>query len=86
MTRNTFPGQTRSSNATILFSFDGEYYNSVESTKYRHDYTYGLGNYNGKALAVGCYSSNADCSFKAELLDMNTLEWSEGSDYPFGSK
>ena len=86
MTRNTYPGQTRSSNATLLFSFDGEYYKSVESTKYRHDYTYGRGNYNGKALAVGCYSSNADCSFKAELLDMNTLEWSDGPDFPFGSK
>ena len=45
MTHNTYPGQTRSSNATLLFSFDGEFYNSVESTKYRHDYTYGLGNY-----------------------------------------
>ena len=78
--------KVRSSNATLLLSFDGEYYNSVESTKYRHDYTYGLGNYKDQALAVGCYSSNADCSFKAELLNMNTMQWSDGPDYPFGSK
>ena len=69
----------------MLFSFDGEYYHSIESTKYSHEYTYGLGNYKGKALAVGCYSTNG-CGFKTELLDMNTLKWSDGPDFPFGSK
>ena len=65
-----------------VFSFDGEYYHSVRSSKYSHRYTDGLGNYKGKALAVGCSNSD-DCGSKTELLDMNTLNWSDGPDFPF---
>ena len=68
------------------FSFDGGKYDSVESSKYSHQNTHGLGNYKGKALTTGCYKSNADCSFATEILDMNTMKWSDGPDYPFGSK
>ena len=66
-----------------FFSFDGEYYHSIESSKYSHQMACALGNYKGKALAVGCYTENADCSFATELLDMNTLKWSDGPDFPF---
>ena len=44
-----------------------------------------LGNYKGKALAVGCWSENANCSFATELFDMNSMEWSDGPDFPFCS-
>ena len=69
-----------------FFSFDGEFYQSVESSKYRHYYTLGLANYRGNGLTTGCYDSNAECSFKTEILDMTTLKWSDGPIYPFGSK
>ena len=39
-----------------------------------------------KALITGCSYSSSDCSFKIELFDMNTLKWSDGPDFPFGSK
>ena len=58
----------------------------MEDSKYKHHFTYGLANYKGKALAVGCRDNNADCSFATELFDMNTMEWSDGPHYPFGSK
>ena len=38
-----------------LLSFDGENYQSIESAKYSHKYTFGLANYKGKALTVGCW-------------------------------
>ena len=69
-----------------FFSFDGVNYHSVESSKYSHKYTYGLGNYKGKAIITGCFDSNSDCSFKTELFDVNAMEWSDGPDFPFGSK
>ena len=68
-----------------FLSFDGENYQSIESSKYSHAYTFGLANYKGKALITGCYVSNADCSFATELFDMNTMNWSDGPDFPFGS-
>ena len=58
----------------------------MESSKYSHNWTYGLANYKGKVLTTGCGSSDSDCSFKTELFDMNTMEWSDGPDFPFGSK
>ena len=67
-----------------VISFDGENYQPIESSKYSHGYTYGLANYKGKALAVGC-SSISDCSFATELFDLNTMKWSDGPDFPFGS-
>ena len=69
-----------------ISSFDGENYKSIKFSKFSHLYTTGLGNYKGKALAVGCFTSNADCSFATEIFDMNSLEWSDGPDFPFGSK
>ena len=70
----------------ICLSFDGENYHSMEPSKYQHHYTYGLANYKGKALTVGCRLTNADCSFAMELFDFNTLKWSDGPDFPFVSK
>ena len=67
---------------TILFSYDGEVYDSVELSKWSHLWTLGLANYKGKALTTGC-NSFGECSFKTELLDMTTQKWSDGPDYPF---
>ena len=58
----------------------------MDSSKYKHRLTFGLGNYKGKAIITGCTDKNAACSFKTELFDMNTMEWSDGPDFPFGSK
>ena len=63
-------------------SFDGESFQSVTSSEYSHSRTYGMGNYHGKALTTGCYG-NQKCGVKTELMDMNTLTWSAGPDYPF---
>ena len=69
-----------------ILSFDGEVFNSIESTKYSHKSTHGLGNYKGTALTTGCLNNdNSDCWLKTELLDMTTMKWSEGPDYPFSS-
>ena len=43
-----------------------------------------LANYRDKALATGCHDENGDCSFKTEIMDMTTLTWSNGPDYPYG--
>ena len=63
-------------------SFDGDFYHSVESSKYSHLYTNGLANYKNKALTTGCHTPS-ECYIKTELLDMETLQWSDGPDYPF---
>ena len=67
-----------------ISSFDGENYVEVEVSKYSHDRTFGLGNYRGKAFTTGCHTW---CSSKVatELLDMTTMKWSDGPDYPFSS-
>ena len=44
-----------------------------------------MANYQGKALTTGC-QDDSKCSVKTELMDMNTLTWSNGSDYPFTSE
>ena len=69
----------------LFFSFDGKAYQETETSKYSHRNTFGLGKYDGKALTTGCYSTTAGCSFKTELMDMATLTWSDGPEYPFGS-
>ena len=66
------------------FRFDGDNYVSTELSKYSHYCTFGLANYMGKALTTGCWSS--ECAVKTELMDMNTLTWSAGPDYPFISE
>ena len=46
-----------------------------------------MANYLGKALTTGCngdsLSDDRLCGVKTELMDMNTLTWSAGPDYPF---
>ena len=69
-----------------FLSFDGENYQPIESSKHSHKWTYGLANYKEKALITGCYDNNSDCSFKTELFDMNTMNWSDGPDFPFASR
>ena len=68
----------------FLFSFDGESYYSAGSSEYSHQMTYGLANYKGRALTTGCYDSGT-CGAKTEIMDMNTLTWNSGPDYPFYS-
>ena len=69
------------------FSFDGDFYHSMESSKYSHVNTDGLANYKNQALTTGCSSGDNDvqitCAVKTELLNMETLQWSDGPDYPF---
>ena len=67
-----------------FFSFDGEFYHSAGSSTYSHQLTMGMANYKGKALTTGCTNS-AGCFVKTELMDMNTLTWTSGPDYPFTS-
>ena len=64
-----------------LFSrFDGQSFQSAGSSGYSHSDTYGLANYRGKALTTGCYGLSP--CVKTELMDMTTLTWSAGPDYP----
>ena len=63
--------------------FNGEYFQAAGSSKFGHHNTLGLGNYKNKALTTGCYSGS--CGAKTELMNMETLEWSNGPDYPFAS-
>ena len=69
----------------ILFiRFDGEFYHSAGSSTYSHRETIGMANYLGKALTTGCYNE-PECYVKTELMDMSTLSWSSGPDFPFTS-
>ena len=62
---------------------------NIVKSKYSHDWTFGLGNYRGKAFTTGCWSG--DCwtfypvmsKVKTEILDLTTLKWSEAPEYPF---
>ena len=55
------------------------------SSKWHHPGTFGMPNYRGKALTVGCDTkSDYDCELKTELMDMETLEWSTGPDFAWG--
>lgn len=64
--------------------FDGEFYQSAGSSNYSHMQTMGMANYVGKALTTGC-NDHSECYVKTELMDMNTLSWQNGPDYPFTS-
>ena len=68
----------------FISSFDGESYQSAGSSEYSHRETTGMANYRGKALTTGCWSG-VSCGKKTELMDMTTLTWSAGPDYPFSS-
>lgn len=67
------------------FSFDGEYFHSAGSSSFSHRATYGMANFMGKALTTGCKDTRPECGVKTEIMDMHTLEWSKGPDYPFAS-
>ena len=70
----------------VVFSYDGENFTSAGSSKFSHRSTYGLANYMGKALITGCYAAaheDSNCGKKTEIMDMSTLEWSNGVDYAF---
>ena len=69
----------------FFLRFDGQSYQSAGSSEYSHAYTYGMANYLGKALTTGCDMKHRLCGVKTELMDMNTLTWSAGPDYPFTS-
>ena len=71
--------------STGLSSFNGEFIRSAGSSRYSHQYTRGMGNYAGKALTTGC-SYGTDCAVKTELMDLVTLQWTDGPDYPFASR
>ena len=64
--------------------YDGENFSSAGSSKFSHYYTFGLATYMGKALTTGCGESRG-CNNKTEIMDMSTLQWSNGPDYPFAS-
>ena len=67
-----------------LFSrFDGQSYQSAGLSEYSHQSSYGMANYRGKALTTGCFGDlRSICDLKTELMDMATLTWSAGPDYP----
>ena len=68
----------------LSLRFDGEYFETAGSSKFSHKYTEGMGNYKNNALTTGC-SDSSSCYVKTELMNMETLEWSNGPDFPFAS-
>ena len=73
----------------IFYSrFDGESYQAAGTSTYHHQNA-GLANYLGKAFTTGCWASNpslgGNCHYKTELMDMDTLTWSSGPDYPYSN-
>ena len=82
----------RSSKGSFYLSYDGStYIKLADSTLYSHRFTYGLGNYKGRALTVGCCigkETNAqicdktECTAKTEILNMTTMTWSNAEDFP----
>ena len=69
---------------TRMFRFDGEYFQTAGTSEFSHRYTLGMANYNNYALTTGC-SGSSSCFVKTELMNMETLEWSNGPDYPLAS-
>lgn len=67
----------------LNFSFDGQNYQLMELSKYSHFRTYGLANYKNQALTTGC--ETGPDGRKTEIFDMETLTWSDGPEYPFGT-
>ena len=67
-----------------MFSFDGESFQTAGSSKFSHKLTLGLGNYKNQELTTGCEDTSS-CGIKTELMNMETLEWSDGPDYPFAN-
>ena len=71
-----------SKSSTWILRFDGEYFQTAGSSKFSHQWTLGMGNYKNKALTTGCHE-NSSCYVKTELMNMETLQWSNGPDFPF---
>ena len=67
----------------LSLSFDGEHFGSAGSSKYSHRLVYGMANYKGRALTTGCNELSDPCVDKTELMNMNTLEWADGPNYPY---
>ena len=69
-----------------MFRFNGEHsFQIAGNSNFPHEFTIGMGNYKGNALTTGCGDGTKSCAIKTELMDMNTLEWSNGPDFPFAS-
>ena len=69
-------------NVILISRFDGEFYDSADSSTYSHRRAAGMANYLGKALTTGC-SDDSTCYVKTELMDMTILIWSNEPDFPF---
>ena len=67
-----------------MFRFDGESFQTAGSSKFSHRATHGMGNYKNKALTTGC-NEGSSCGTKTELMNMETLQWSDGPDFPFAN-
>ena len=66
----------------ICFRYDGENFDAVNA---RSTFSHGgeqLGIYRGKAFVTSCGYYSSSCNRKTELLDMTTLTWSNGADFP----
>ena len=66
-----------------MIRFDGQYFGTAGSSKFSHRYTFGMMNYMNEAVTSGC--DNSSCGAKTEIMNMETLEWSNGPDFPFAS-
>ena len=70
-------------NDLILFPrYDGENFHAVND---KSQFSHGgeqLGIYRGKAFVTSCGYYSSSCNRKTELLDMTTLTWSNGADFP----
>ena len=66
-----------------LLSFDGEKFDDTGRSQYWHGRQQ-ISNYRGKAFVTSCaYATYRDsCNRKTELLDMESLTWSEGAEFP----
>ena len=67
-----------------MIRFDGQYFHKAGSSKFSHRETYGIMNYMNKAVTTGC-NENYECGAKTEVMNTETLEWSNGPDFPFAS-
>ena len=68
----------------LSLSSDGKKYKSISDSIVSHRQTFGLANYKGQAMTVGCsrnedadFNGEEKCSFKTEILDMSTMTWTD---------
>ena len=67
-----------------FFSYDGETFERLPSTKCDHDYTLGLANYRGLPLTTGS-NANSNCYVKSEVYNFENNQWNDAPDYPFNA-